>query len=173
MAHDSQFRKQATAGACTHWFKLILSLMMVVTVFSTGGDHPSRACQLYFDIAHHSALTSLEGYKAPARMPALGHNTQRSKPHCSQEDICRWFKGASAHPQYAGLNMSALPARTQAMGALNARWQLTKVEAQGSCFHTQVRIISDKTEPHYSAKRDSWSCHCDLLYVLLYVVCWV
>ena len=93
VAYDSQFRQQAAAGASTRWSELNLSLM-AATVFSAGGDNPSRACQLCFATDHTArdcALTSLEGYKAPARMPAPGRTTQRAKPHRNQEEICRRF----------------------------------------------------------------------------------
>ena len=101
IAYDSQFRQQAAAGASIRWSELNLSLM-AATVFCAGGDNPSRACQLCFATDHTArdcALTSLEGYKAPARLPAPNRMTQRSKSHCSQEDICRRFnRGTCTSP---------------------------------------------------------------------------
>ena len=93
VAYDHQFRQQAAAGSSAPWSELNLSLM-AATVFSTGGETPTRACSLCFAADHSArdcALASLEVDKAAPRPSASNRSATRPKPYRTREEVCRRF----------------------------------------------------------------------------------
>ena len=93
MAYDHQFWQQVTAGCTATWSELNLS-PMVATVFATGDETPTWACQLCVTTCHSScecALASLEGNKASPRLPASNWVAAHPRPYRIWEEVCRCF----------------------------------------------------------------------------------